>query len=96
MDLDLPSIPPRIHLTGEALEQFEAKVCAAYQRNPKISIRKIADATDRSYGAIHRLLKRHGILRPRGGANRGGQSASRTDATPAPGDTSPDGDVSAG
>lgn len=61
MDLDLPRIPARIHLTGEALEQFEAKVCAAYQQNPKISIRKIADATDRSYGAIHRLLKRCGI-----------------------------------
>jgi hypothetical protein len=49
------------------------------------SIRALANATGRSYGFIHRLLKETGVtLRGRGGATRGsasGNSASAKGAT---------------
>ena len=49
------------------------------------SIRALANATGRSYGFIHRLLKETGVtLRGRGGATRGsasGNSASGSSAT---------------
>lgn len=42
------------------------------------SIRALANATGRSYGFIHRLLKETGVtLRGRGGATRGSASGNR-------------------
>lgn len=52
------------------------------------SIRALANATGRSYGFIHRLLKETGVtLRGRGGATRGSASGNRASGNSASGNS---------
>lgn len=62
--LGLPKIPRGKRLKGEKAEAFRDQVVKTYAR---ASIRDICEETGRSYGSIHRLLKRSGVtFRPRG------------------------------
>ncbi|MEU0215043.1 helix-turn-helix domain-containing protein [Streptomyces sp. NPDC006265] len=74
--LDLPVISKHHRLVGQDAQDFQTKVVAAYEER-KAAINDICAATTRSYGAIHRLLKRCGVqLRGRGGVRRGQDVAS--------------------
>lgn len=60
------------HLTDTERETHARHIAAAYRAGN--SIRQIAEATGRSYGAIHRALREHGVtMRARGGANKTGK-----------------------
>ncbi|WP_424893326.1 helix-turn-helix domain-containing protein [Streptomyces sp. XH2] len=56
------------HLDVETRRQVGARLRKLYEEGA--SVRELADATDRSYGSIHRLLLEAGTtLRERGGAS---------------------------
>ncbi|WP_331753049.1 helix-turn-helix domain-containing protein (plasmid) [Streptomyces sp. NBC_00637] len=66
--LDLPRIPPGVHLQGDEAALFEVKVVKAYTER-FASIRDICAETGRSYGSIHKLLAAHVTFRGRGYAH---------------------------
>ncbi|MFG1602814.1 helix-turn-helix domain-containing protein [Actinoplanes sp. NPDC049265] len=72
-------------LTGDQLAFHRAYVIRAYRSGD--TIRTIADATGRSYGAVHRLLTNSGVkLRQHGGpraTSRARQTDPRTPSAPA-------------
>jgi predicted transcriptional regulator len=56
-------------ITGEARIKMAADLKKKYEKGA--SIRALAEATDRSYGFVHRILSESGVvLRGRGGATR--------------------------
>lgn len=56
-------------ITGEARVKMAADLKKKYEKGT--SIRALAEATDRSYGFVHRILSESGVvLRGRGGATR--------------------------
>ncbi|MFS8104057.1 transcriptional regulator [Lentzea alba] len=56
-------------ITGEARVKMAADLRKKYEMGA--SIRALAEATDRSYGFVHRILTESGVvLRGRGGATR--------------------------
>ncbi|WP_432156164.1 helix-turn-helix domain-containing protein [Streptomyces sp. bgisy153] len=60
----LPKIKPGTRLKGTQAAEFGQQVVAAYAT---LSIRAICAETDRSYGAIYRILRRAGVtFRKRG------------------------------
>ncbi|MEV0278568.1 helix-turn-helix domain-containing protein [Streptomyces sp. NPDC050610] len=64
----LPPVPPRKRLRGQQRKEVAEAVVNAYDPG-SASIRDIADATGRSYGWVHQVLKDQKVpLRPRGGA----------------------------
>lgn len=61
-----PVIGKWTRLTGDSRDDFRALVVTMYV-DERRSIREIADATQRSYGAVHRLLEEAEVaFRPRG------------------------------
>lgn len=62
----LPQIPPGKRLKGGPADEFAAVVIARYKTDEKTSIRSIAEETGRSYGAIHDILAKAGVLRTPG------------------------------
>jgi transposase len=72
---ELPLIPKGARPGGASLEQLRTAVIVHYKNGA--SIRSLAERTNRSYGAINRMLHDAGIeVRSRGGA-RAGRRASR-------------------
>lgn len=62
----LSSLPKDLRMQGDVREQVRADVVRAYEAG--CSVRAIADALDRSYGTIHRLLEESDVeMRSRGG-----------------------------
>ncbi|MEU1596656.1 helix-turn-helix domain-containing protein [Streptomyces sp. NPDC005708] len=69
--------PARRLLPGPERDKVAAGLKAEYEAGT--SVRRIAEATGRSYGAVHRLLAEAGVqFRPRGGA--AGDAVVSTDA----------------
>ncbi|MEU0843931.1 helix-turn-helix domain-containing protein [Streptomyces sp. NPDC005962] len=87
-DYDIPHIPKGTRLTDAAAEEFGAKIEKAYRRGASISF--IIEKSGRSYGCIHRTLRKRGVpMRPRGYAPKVSPSALGVPAAgnqgPAPG-----------
>jgi hypothetical protein len=71
--LDLPFIPTGRKLTGAEREKFAKQVVTAYRTTGrKVTIREICEATNRSAGAIHTILRE-------AGATKRGRRTSGTD-----------------
>lgn len=66
---DLPTFKPRSRLTPEQQALAQEKIPPVYTSG--VSIRTIAQHTNRSYGFVHRVLSDSGVpLRGRGSAGR--------------------------
>jgi predicted transcriptional regulator len=70
----MPDLPKGRRIVGEARADLTTDLAKRYEKGA--SIRELAEATGRSYGFVHRLLKDSGAtLRGRGGATRGRRTA---------------------
>lgn len=62
--LDLPFIRKGKKLTGAEREEFAKKVVDAYRTPGRtVTIREISEVTNRSYGAIHSILRNAGATK---------------------------------
>ena len=70
-------------ITGTQRTELAAELAQRYGAGE--SIRAIAEATGRSFGFVHGLIKESGVeVRGRGGATRGAAAAKRSDGPSAP------------
>ncbi|MFD8666263.1 helix-turn-helix domain-containing protein [Streptomyces microflavus] len=65
----LPVIPKRTQLAGAKRDEFLQQILPIYKSGA--SIREISEHTQRSFGSIQSLLRGAGVLRGRGGDQRG-------------------------